>query len=691
MIKAPFNFVPLSDKVYFPDWADQVSQDIPFEDGEDGIIELTITNLTPLYTKNGTNKTDTEEYSSHILTNNGGKKYFIPGTTLKGCFRSVMEILSFAKMQRYNNDSFGIPREFDTKKSDNKYYMQFMKDVRCGWLQKEDDGNYYLSECVSGVVDISHKEIIEKFPNFNKGKDHTSAEIKQKSLCKGHLYPEYIKDEKTYQIVCTGYMNKKGKEYLFSKDQKRPILVENDIVKAFESVHKNTEYYGGKNGKGGFLKNRLRKGDPIPVFFTSKNGEVTAMGITRMFRYPYPINVEKAVANCYSEKIDYKKRDLPETIFGYTDGEQSLKGRVLFTSAFADNDIDDSSLIVMNGVLGQPSSSYYPLYIKQDGGVYKTFKDSEAKIAGRKRYRITKDKAFFDFQAGNDNENVKTTLRAIPAEQTFRGRIIFHNLRPIEIGALVSSLTMNGTSGVFHNIGMGKSFGLGQIHCDIALKGLSKSLTDYLRDFEFELASNGFNIAQDFNLNKLIAIASPTHTKETMEFMDLKQYRDVKSSFNTQTEPLACHIHIEMSLTEIFSAKNIKQEAEERKREEKERLEIERMQKELEEKEAERKMAQEREEAERKERRQQQMTLGLAVLNEKNETGTYRWSKWDSKRLSQTIKKLGWDSIPDDQISYLEEYIKRLDFKKDKEKEEVRRFLKENTSCADEIIRNTIL
>ena len=42
-IKAPFNFVPLSDKIFFPEWADQISQDIPFSDGLSGTIELKIT------------------------------------------------------------------------------------------------------------------------------------------------------------------------------------------------------------------------------------------------------------------------------------------------------------------------------------------------------------------------------------------------------------------------------------------------------------------------------------------------------------------------------------------------------------------------------------------------------------------------------------------------------------------------
>ena len=36
MITAPYNFVPLNKHIYLPDWADQISHDIPFEDGKDG-------------------------------------------------------------------------------------------------------------------------------------------------------------------------------------------------------------------------------------------------------------------------------------------------------------------------------------------------------------------------------------------------------------------------------------------------------------------------------------------------------------------------------------------------------------------------------------------------------------------------------------------------------------------------------
>jgi len=60
-IKAPFNFVPLSDKVFFPDWADKISHDIPFEDGVSGTIELTLTAKTPIFVRNGHTQADAGE------------------------------------------------------------------------------------------------------------------------------------------------------------------------------------------------------------------------------------------------------------------------------------------------------------------------------------------------------------------------------------------------------------------------------------------------------------------------------------------------------------------------------------------------------------------------------------------------------------------------------------------------------
>ncbi|MBK8390611.1 MAG: hypothetical protein IPL23_15575 [Saprospiraceae bacterium] len=91
MIKSPYNFVPApsEDEVFIPHWADQVSHDIPFSDGESGEIAFTITAETPIFIRNGHSKPadgqkSTDEFS-HYIDKDSRKQYFIPATSIKGC------------------------------------------------------------------------------------------------------------------------------------------------------------------------------------------------------------------------------------------------------------------------------------------------------------------------------------------------------------------------------------------------------------------------------------------------------------------------------------------------------------------------------------------------------------------------------------------------------------------------------
>ena len=47
-ISAPYNFVPLSKRIIHPEWAEQVSQDIPFRDGKDGEFRIKLTALSDI-------------------------------------------------------------------------------------------------------------------------------------------------------------------------------------------------------------------------------------------------------------------------------------------------------------------------------------------------------------------------------------------------------------------------------------------------------------------------------------------------------------------------------------------------------------------------------------------------------------------------------------------------------------------
>lgn len=521
-ITSPFNFVPLSDIVFYPQWSDLISHDIPFEDGEDGTIELSIKNISPLYVGAGT----PDNLSSHIVSN-GIRHYYIPGTTLKGCFRNVMEIMSYGKMEQYEDTSFGF-RTFDTKVKND--YRILVRNVKCGWLWKDYD-KCYLEECSNGIQRISHADLARL--------GFADSNLRYPEIVVGHKELSFMKNQNVvyvkagrYKIVRTGQIGGKKHEYLFSAECNEKIEIPQRVIERFETVHSMTPVFAIKKDSKGCLREDYDNGKKIPVFFIEDKTGVICIGLTRNMKYPYKYSIKDLVKNNYDPKTwsDFEnKRDLPQCIFGSA-GKSSLKGRVQIGNAFTDTEVQDEELLHVSGVLGQPKPSYYPLYLKQDGKTVVNYSTTKSTIAGRKRYRITKDFQTIPLSQGNDNDNVKSHFNALPAGLEFTCRIVVHNLRKAEIGALLSSITFNQTEECYHNIGMAKAFGYGIIECRIkALHGLQHTVSEYIDSFDelmaYFLHKNGRSISSEESYRLLASIASPTHVAKDMKQMDFKECR----------------------------------------------------------------------------------------------------------------------------------------------------------------------
>jgi CRISPR-associated protein (TIGR03986 family) len=209
------------------------------------------------------------------------------------------------------------------------------------------------------------------------------------------------------------------------------------------------------------------------------------IGLSKMFRIPYKHSLTDMIR--HDQQPDNKRLDLCEVLFGTVhgiEGKQSFKGRIQVGHAFATQQVGTNQLLKVNGLLGQPKASYYPLYVKQDKNPYKTY-DTGTRLSGRKLYRIHKGGSTTDLPRGNDNANVANNFYALPAGNTFVLRINVHNLKKAEIGALLSALTLNEAAGAFHNLGLAKSYGYGKIQIDdIKLYHLSFSVKEYEAAFE---------------------------------------------------------------------------------------------------------------------------------------------------------------------------------------------------------------
>lgn len=496
MIKAPYNFVPLENRAFYPSWANHISQDIPFEDGVSGSIEYTIEAETPIFVRNGyTDRKDPDTKFSQ--TPNG--QYFIPGTSIKGEIRNVLEILSFGKMTQVQDARFGI-RDLSNN-PEGRFYRQIIQNVHCGWLYKQlaEDGSeeYLINDCgtpgriAPEVIDEHYGTALAAFGQnlalnrqyadnddeeklrsaYNKYENILNISLESQDIEKrlsgtfstvpdnyNRIIADFSSTGKKGCIVVTGQPSRReperrrGKYYEFVFfESNTNEKVESQIIDDFITIHKNN--YDYKN----IWKRYLNEGKRVPVFFMRRNGNlgpIDAIGLAYMFRIPTANFIKGAIP---IELQSNRRKDLAECIFGTAkESLKQLKGRVNISHAFACGTPNKCGIVTT--VLGSPKPSYGPLYASSG-----TWNDANAQIKGRKRYPVRT--TLLPPNEGTDSQ----TCKFIPLDQgtSFKGRITFHNLKECELGALIAALTFNGHPDCCHSIGEAKPLGYGKVKISI--------------------------------------------------------------------------------------------------------------------------------------------------------------------------------------------------------------------------------
>jgi len=578
-ISAPFNFVPVSDKVFFPPWAEQISQDVPFRDALSGTIRLTITAETPMFIRNGSDREDSS--FSHLTDASGKNRYFIPGSSIKGEVRSVLEIMSFSKMRVDESAAFAI-REISRN---TPYEIQRdSKSVRCGWLrQTPAGGGFVIYDCGSPyrislrrIDEYLGKEVMQshflKSSRFDLNKEHDGFDPKS-AVFKYHLVEESghalsdleglpfspDRDANTRgqgnrvfidlksgsrkgTIVFTGQPGprdgSKGKfyDFVFPVDcNSDPLPVDDGMMRHFRFIYFNTSANEKESKKNEIRRLKGLLNDPdgrgLPVFFrlgTKASGtrEIKDFGLAYLYKLPYG---RTPYASLPPEHREKERRDLAECIFGFTSPErESLRGRVHFGSAFSDNAAESAKQIDL--ALSSPKASYYPIYIRQKGkdgvisgnqkaspsGSYATY--DGGRLSGWKRYHVrnqplTGPETYATDKNGQPNDRLNTHIRPVNKGAVFTSDITFHNLRPEELGALLSALTFHNTRGCFHQLGQGRPYGYGRSAYEVALdRNLAARAGYFMACFEktmndFTMERTGTPWLQSEQMTSLLSMA----------------------------------------------------------------------------------------------------------------------------------------------------------------------------------------
>lgn len=333
------------------------------------------------------------------------------------------------------------------------------------------------------------------FGNYDSGsawernkkiREENEKRDKKYEYASGGYFPIIVDDEEEYALYVTGEMPQKQHELLISvktMEEERIELKKKEIT-SFLTIHKRTPDF-----EEGFKRELLDKEFKIPVCYLKvkdkDNNDMWALGLSHLVRKPYKYSVKDLVEKEQKPELDF---DLSELIFGTVSDKRILKGRVLIGNVFASVPLIEKQLgPVISGVLGEPKPSFFPLYLKQDRAPYMTYDNVGSRISGRKLYRVHKGTSVEKLPKGTSN--VESSMIPVPAGQEFTMRIVIHNLRKVEIGALLSAITYHDTLGTWHNIGSAKGYGYGKLKCEsVSLIGLCHKKEEYLKAYEYELS-----------------------------------------------------------------------------------------------------------------------------------------------------------------------------------------------------------
>lgn len=587
-IIVPYAFVPISKWVFHPDWSYQVSHDLPFADGVTGAIDLTLKNATELCVGGSTNKNSKSETSGirwATTPEEDGNKLIIPGSSIKGMLRNIIEIAGFGKFKNYvdRNVSF---RELVSESDYMKCYKEY-NVVSC-FLNRDKDG-WYIVECSNAkMANESISTFLEtKITNYDKEK-LADANSQQSAVKKFELAKERGFD--AFNMVVEAEIDTR-----YTKQDKGKIKVSNHAIN-IKKAEDNDSYAGSiSTTKKGFIvfgnyrivtpskeqdiknkdysyyfydikaTNRIRLTDSVvdnfrnsqnreqidylfrnykrelgvPVWALKKNNKVEELGVCRMPRLNCKNSVGKLAVKSQKDCSKDFLFDLSDILFGtiYTNDatktNMSLKSRVSCSDFISDKKVNCGAPVPL--CLQGPKISFRKGYLTKD-----SYHSDSAELMGWKRYKIM-DRLYKEASPRDVKDTQKSLVSFAPKETSFKGRILFHNLKPFEIGALLWTIKFMPENDCYHSLGHGKPYGAGAVRfSDINLVFPSYDKTDHKSvDQYIELFVNTMNKLYPSKDNdvcgwmnspqikNLIEISKPNENKVNAIYNKLSEFSNI--------------------------------------------------------------------------------------------------------------------------------------------------------------------
>ncbi len=499
--KAPYNFISLNKSVVeaeeIPDF------DKYHSDRYTGYIECELETITPLYIRGTIEK---EAYEQGMESKNvsdffsPSRKIKIPGSSLRGMVRTLVEIVSWGKFSFFEDKLLhyrGLADKSNLRKEYQNNMSSYNKETRLSTYKF--NAGYLIKEGFKYFIIPAKVEDDKQFKQVEKrNKDEEFVIEKQ--------------DDGKY-LVISGKMENKKHDWLINKLNIDRIEIPKEDIEAYRK---------DENRK---IKSeidpleRAEKEKEAPCFYVvwfDKNGkERISFGHTGFFRLAYKKTIREHIPD---ELKNQDIIDIPEAIFGK---ESQFASRVFFEDAEL---LPGQTNVLMEeivpNILALPKPTTFQHYLEQDSDDigHLNHYNTDANIRGYKLYwhRWNKDdlkfwearelafskkefkdfmkkhnieysdytyisdegnkirikKKFSEIEEGSFKDKLKEFIQTNPKSQyiiinpikpeiKFKFRIRFENLSKVELGTLLFVLDL--PENCCHKLGMAKPLSLGSI------------------------------------------------------------------------------------------------------------------------------------------------------------------------------------------------------------------------------------
>lgn len=539
---APYNFVPLPDDLFDvaarPEWIvpDESDPRKLWEchdrwlDGKhSGWIDLEITARTPVYVRCGVAPEEAEGDDprdnlarQHFFHHGNENEPWIPGSTLKGMTRSLVEIMSRGKFGPVSERKMFYRGVGDRSSMGDLYRAMFLDDlgpgkveypstrIHAGFLVCEGDRRAIRPAKQHHGQSFVHVEYSAATPIINgwgrhqvhsvwvhpvarsessgHGPRHNItlnmalltqrtqiAATQEAGMVKGFLVESGHMGNTDYDARKPNVIPRSPEKHMhcvvYEPDEDAPLIPISDVQWRQYQDDRDLQRDANRTPRS------LEENEPLFYRLDDDDG-LDFFGPTMMFRLPYR-STPATRAPSRPGAID-----LADAMFGTVSRQTTIKGRVFFESARWRPEAGDvSPFYEDNGglrspkILGAPKPTAFQMYLEQPHPEYardlEHWDSERAAVRGWKRYwhRKTQDRAPgheespFEEQVTHSTQH--TIIRPVRPSTRFSSRVRFENLNSIELGALLTALNLPESQ--CHHIGMGKPRGMGSVRIEATL------------------------------------------------------------------------------------------------------------------------------------------------------------------------------------------------------------------------------